>query len=161
MEARKQTYISILALIVSVVSLVTTYYLEYRENLEVIGENIEIVSTDFDNSLVECKAEVIVANLSRHTVPLTKLQLYKIHSGFKDAERIHEYFCPDLPLTLVSGGVERVTITFQYKLSSDEMKDIKNKAELLEYFDGRTMSIRFNTAKTKTYSTNMKFSTAS
>ena len=87
MESRKQTYIAAFALIVFIISLAITYINEYRENLEVVAENISIVSTDTENNILNCEIELIVANTSRHTVPLIKCKAYKTYSGLKSAER--------------------------------------------------------------------------
>ena len=61
MESRKQTYIAAFALIVSIISLAITYINEYRENLEVVAENISIVSTDTENNILNCEIELTLS----------------------------------------------------------------------------------------------------
>lgn len=156
-ESRKQTYIATLALIVSIISLAVTYINEYRENLEIVADSINIVSVDSDKRIVNCEIEIIVANTSQHTVPLLRYKAYKVSSGFKNpAKEIQVTTEPEFPLTLISGGAEKILLKCEYSLDNDVI-NIKNKKELYEFLKKQWISIRIYTAKSSPYTATARF----
>lgn len=157
MENRKQTYIAALALIVSVISLVITYINEYRENIEIVADDINIVSIDVDNNTIDCEIDIIVANTSQHTVPLLKYKAYKSYSSFKQSKELEVITEPEFPLTLISGGAEKILLKCVYKMDDDTLINIKNKKELFEILKKQCISVRIYTSKSSPYTVNARF----
>jgi hypothetical protein len=135
-----------LALIISILSFIlalVTAVNQYREKVEVIVERIDVVSIDGD--VISLKADVIVANTSQSAISLIESSAYC--NGMLETEAE-----PDLPLSLVQGYAERVSVYLAYTLSDKEFAKLQSGASGSDLFGSKWMSVRFKSAKGKIYS---------
>lgn len=159
-ESKKQTLIATMALIVSIISLVATIIIahnEYKENVEVIPEHINIVSADLDDKVLNCEIELIVANTSHSSVSIIKAKVYKTYSGFKESEEMNIVLPDEWPITLIAGGAAKISLKCEYKLDEKELSAIQSSSELDNIFEKRWLSVRIYTTKTSPYYGNAKF----
>lgn len=159
-ESKKQTYIASLALVVSIISLAVAIIMainEYKENIEVIPGNIQIISADMDKKVLNCEIEVIVANESHSSVPIIRARVYKTGPGLKKAEEMNISLPDEWPITLIAGGAEKTKIQCEYKLSDDEVSALLSDNGIDEAFEKQWLSVRIYTTKSSPYYANAKF----
>ncbi len=163
MEERKQTYIAAWALVVSIISLAVTVIIainQYKEKIEVVAEKVYIESSNIDDGYIDCRIELIVANTSNNTVSLVKSDIYRSYPGFRASEEIEVSMQPGLPLTLIHGGAERVTMCCKYYLSEEDKNAVQNGTDLSHILQGKWLSVRIYSAKGKCYSIPARLNTA-
>lgn len=132
MESKNQTYIAGCALAVSIISLIVTIVMainQYKENIEVVSDKIYIAELNLENGTIGCEIDVIVANTS-HTTSLLKSEAYQSFSGFKSSEKISVTTVPDMPLTLIQGGAEKIVLCCEYQLDDTEISALAGNVHL-------------------------------
>lgn len=163
MESKKQTYIAGCALAVSILSLIVTVIVaisQYTENIEVVSHNFYITELNLDNGTIDCKIEVIVANTSHSTISLLRAKAYRMFSGFKSSEELVVSTVPDMPLTLIQGGAEKIVLYCQCKLDETEISALKDGGNILDIMAKQSISIQVYSAKGSCYSSVARFKDA-
>lgn len=163
MESGLQRKISICALIVSILSLaftVITSIYQYKENIEVVVGAFDIVAIDLDDRSIECQVEIIVANASHATTSLLQIKGYIYHPGFQPAEPVEVELHPNLPITLVQGGAERLVANCKYSLNDEQLSALERNENIQTVLKDDSISIRLFSTKDKCYYANARFENA-
>lgn len=163
MESKKQTYIAGCALAVSIISLIVTIVMavnQYKENIEVVSDKIYITELNLENGTIGCEIDVIVANTSHTTTSLLKSEAYKSFSGFKSSEKLTVTTTPDMPLTLIQGGAEKMVLCCQYQLDDTEISGLKSGENISDILANQWISVRVYSAKGTCYSSSARFKNA-
>ena len=144
-----EKYISIIALGVSVLSLLLSAFLgfrEYNEKVVIEVNSAEIVSVDLEGGdYIDFSADIIVANTSKPTVSLIKESAY---IGWDEYEIQSS---PELPLSLVQGFADKINVRFRYSLSKEQVSNLINGEELDKGLNHNHISIHLGSATNKTY----------
>ena len=160
MENKKQTYISELALVVSIVSLIVTIVIavkQYKENIIVVTDKFSISNIDLENGIVDCNIDVIVANTSLRTASLLRYKVQRSSAGLKAAKEIESTASKELPLTLIQGSAEKLTIYCRYALQPEEILALSNGGSITHILKKCWIGIQFDSAKEKTYFSTARF----
>lgn len=162
MENKQQNRISICALVVSIISLLVTIimsYNQYKENIQAVVETTNITSIDVNSRIVNCQAEIIVANTSHSTTSLIRSECYKMYPGFfaPGPKKLKYSLDPNLPITLFQGGAEKITVKCQYPLDDNELSAIKNGKNVSTALSDHIISIRLYSANNHEFGTNVRF----
>lgn len=163
MEKKKQTYISGCALAVSVLSLVVTIVMavnQYKENIEVITDKMYVSVIDLESGILDCEIEVIAANTAHTTISLLRTAAYKPVSGFKAAEELIISTEPDMPLTLIQGGAEKMVFHCQYQLDESAIAALESGQSISDILAKEWISVRVYSAKGTCYSSTARFENA-
>lgn len=160
-ESKKQTYLATIAIIISVLSLLTTIIIatnEYKENIEVVVDDISV--SGIDNGVAKCDITVIVANTSHSTTSLIDAEIYTAYVGLRASEIIENACISDLPITILQGGANRVTVTCEYPLDIEDQNALAAGEQLSVVLKNQMISIRFYSAKRHMYSSIARFENA-
>lgn len=145
----RQKEISIVALIVSVLSLILSAYLgirEYKEKAEIVVDDIEVDDANLEGgNYIVFRADIIVANMSKPTISFIK---GVAHVGWDEYEL---QTLPELPISLVQGYANKMSVRFKYPLSSEQVSELISGGKLDEVVD-HNISIQLRSAKRKIYS---------
>ena len=163
MESKKQTYIAGCALAVSIISLIVTTITainQYKENIEVVSDKIYITELNLENGTIDCEIDVIVANTSHSTTSLLRSDAYRSFPGFKSSEKLQVSTAPDMPLTLIQGGAEKIVLYCQYRLDDTEISALKGGGSFSDVLAKQWISIRVYSAKGACYSSAARFENA-
>lgn len=153
----KQLQISKLALFVSALSLLLSAAIafnQYKEKVEVVMDELRVASIDFEEGYVTFEADVILANTSQSTISLMRSDVYVNGNKQKITTT------PDMPISLVQGYAEKVMVNFRYKLSAEEQAALKKGEQPAEALKKAGASLRFFSARKKSYSVYLRFSEA-
>lgn len=141
--------ISTVALIVSVLSLVLSAYLglrEFKEKAEIVVNNAEVVSADLEgDGYIDFSVDIIAANISKPTISFIKA------SAYVGRDECELQTSPELPISLIQGYAEKISIRFRYQLSPEQVSDLISGEELPEALGTRSMSIRLQSATKRMY----------
>lgn len=158
-ESKKQTYLATIAIIISVLSLLTTIIIATNEeNIEVIVDDISVSA--IDNGVAKCDITVIVANTSHSTTSLIDAEIYTAYVGLRASEKIENAYISDLPITILQGGANRVTVTCEYPLDIEDQNALAAGEQLSVVLKNQMISIRFYSAKQHMYSSIARFENA-
>ena len=163
MESRQKNKIAIYALIVSILSLAMTIIMaiyQYKENIEIVVDTVKITDINLDSYEMDCQFDIIIANTSHSTTSLLRSKGYKTYSGFRASKELKIWMEPSLPITLIQGGAEKITMKCQYLLDDEEAAAIKSGKTISDVLDGHWVSIRLYTAKNHIYYANAKLGDA-
>ena len=163
MENKKQTYIAGCALAVSIISLIVTIVMainQYKENIEVVSDKLYISELNLEDGTIACEIDIIVANTSHTTTSLLKAKAYKSFSGFKSSKELIVTTMPDMPLTLIQGGAEKIVLCCQYQLDDAEVAALKSGGTISEILVNQWISIRVYSARGTCYSSSARFENA-
>lgn len=158
MESKKQTIVAILALIVSTLSLVVSIFVarsQYQENIEVVAGPCYISDMDLESGIINGQAEVIVANTSYSTTSILRSEVFSSQSGFNPDKQSDSSLRAELPITLIQGGAEKISFSFQFLLDDETIVKLKNGEDFASSLKKYHISIRFYSAKNHCYSANI------
>ena len=156
MESKKQTTVAILALIVSTLSFAVSVFVarsQYLERIEVVAGPCYVTDMNLESGTVSCQAEVIAANTSHSTTSVLRGAVYSSQSGFRSSDQLESSLGAQLPITLIQGGAEKVSFTFQFSLDDETIGQLKDGGDSVEAMKKYRISIRFYSAKNRLYST--------
>jgi hypothetical protein len=142
--AKAALAVSILSFILALVTAVN----QYRENVEVVIDDISVLSVN--DNVISLEAEAVVANTSQFTVSLMESSVF-LGGNVIDAEVI-----PEVPVSLISGYAEKVSVRFMCTFSTDKLSEWENGSSLDDVLNTEIISIRFKSAKRKMYSGSFK-----
>ena len=158
MESKKQTIVAILALIVSTLSLAVSIFVarsQYLENIEVVSGPCNITNMDLERGIISCRAEVTVANTSYSTTSILRSEVYSSRSGFHPSKQLDSSLESKLPITLIQGGAEKISFTFQLLLDNETLLNMNGNEDFAVALKKYNVSIRFYSAKNHCYYTNI------
>lgn len=154
MESKKQTIVAILALIVSILSLLVSISVarrQYQEIIEVVAGPCYINDMDLESGIINGQAEVIVANTSYFTTSILRSKVLSSQPGFNPAIEIDSTLEAQLPITLIQGGAEKISFSFQFLLDDETIDKLKNGEDYASSLKGCFISIQFYSAKNHNY----------
>ena len=72
---------------------------------------------------------------------------------FRSSDQLDSSLGAQLPITLIQGGAEKVSFTFQFSLDDETIGELKDGGDFAEAMKKCRISIRFYSAKNRLYST--------